>query len=651
MISMFSIWNTTHEILKLLLFVLPFGVLFVSFLNNKKNIFTPFILYLPLYLFFGLITLIISFFFLALFIFNRIVVLTIFIICLGLLFIRVKNMRFGHENKILTTKSSTTLLLITFSLIIFIRLAYIFEVAPPLDPLSHGMYVSLILYHHKLPTTMEPIGDLSLPLFDYPKGFHIMSAATSIINNTPPVRSMLIFATLLISMIPVLFYIIVYIRTKSPLWSLIGFFLPFIIPSSKIPMWRRNFDILLSKYIVGIYPNLLGDFIFVGIAGLSILWEKEKNLKDWIPFMILLLALFLSYYPLLVYPVISAIFVYIYHEKKIKRKTIAILLTIFAYVTIILLKDYFIERLNFNAPFNYNVYMRYDLLNISSIYWYFLPVMVIGIILSIYLILKRHEIFLPILTIIMNIFQIICLNKYLYINYLWFASPNRSLILSVMLSFLVIVISISKMFKTISLKKIKKYRASVPFIILVVIISFSFFFKSHVEYYPTHPVTNMRPTGQAYEPFIWILRNSKPTDLILNDPTIIGNYLPTFRAQAVINDRERLRLLNLYNKLKGTEYEIVVTEADNIFQEPYNYSLFIKIVKKYNIKYLFLTNVSLRYRFCASGRGVNYHVEHSKYQRLIRNITQHDYIAFFDNNPYLEIVFRNNNITIYRVKK
>ena len=276
---MFSMLDTTLEVLKLFLFILPFGILFVTLTIKTPN-FRDFTLWIPIYFLFGVTTLVIVYFLVAFFVFNNIIVLMSFIICFGLLITRIKNMEFDHINKISILKLLIPLIILTFSLIIFIRLAFVMEVAPPLDSLSHGMFTSLILYYEKFPATFEPIGELSFNIWRYPLGFHVLSALTSILNGRPPVRSMMILATLLIAMIPPTFYLIVYLRTKSMLLSLIAFFLPFILPSSEIPMWRPSFDFLLSGYTLSVYPNILGNFILGSEVSIKSKSSRDKLIVD-----------------------------------------------------------------------------------------------------------------------------------------------------------------------------------------------------------------------------------------------------------------------------------------------------------------------------------------------------------------------------------
>lgn len=637
----FSLRDTTIEVIKLLLFILPFGILFVRLTIKRRNLKDSTLL-IPMYFLFGLATLVITYFLFALVIFNKIIVLASFIICLGLLII--KNMRFNYENKISISKFLIPLLILTFSLIIFIRLAFVMEVAPPLDSLSHGMFTSLILYHEKLPTTFEPIGELSLRIWAYPKGFHLLSALTSLLNGTPPVRSMLILATLLIAMLPPLFYVIVYLRTKSMFLSLIAFFLPFILPSSEIPMWRPGFDILLSNYIVGIYPNILGNFIFLGLIGFSFSWERENDSRKWVPIGVLMIALFFAYYPLFIIGAISLYVVYIIHESNIYRKIIFITGGVLGYyVMTFLLKERLIHWINFDPFFVHDVYLRHDLLSLSSIYWYYLPVMVIGACASLYLLIKKAETILPIFTLTLVSFQVFSLHRHIFTNFLWFTYPERTLVVAVLLSFVSIVLFTAKISRNASGYKFKNFY---PLLILLIVIISSLFFQNHLKYEPAHKLFEFRPTDEMYQGLKWIVDNTKPDELILNDPSITGQYLPSFRAQAVINDRERLRMLNLFGRLNGTKYEIMVNDANQIFQRPMDFEVMPKIAERYGIKYVFLANIDpYDRRWGSYARGVFYGIE-MPYKK--NTYTAAEYQAIFDSNPYLIPVYRNPSCVVYK---
>ena len=263
------------------IFILLFGICYVKIIERLFHTkFTDFSI--PMYFSLGLIFVIDLYYALAFLYLSKTVILLSLALCftfLGIVFFKDKKDKSIslYNRKSVLLNHLITLFLSLLSLIIFTRIAYIMQIFTGLDPLTHGMYVSLILYHKKFPNSLKPILKFNFNIWRYPMGFHILSALVSILHNTPPARSMLITASVITMMIPLLFYEITYRITKRIRWGLLSFFVPFILPIYFEPPGWRYFDILISPYQLGAYPNILGNFIFLSIIALLI-YAKDKDL-------------------------------------------------------------------------------------------------------------------------------------------------------------------------------------------------------------------------------------------------------------------------------------------------------------------------------------------------------------------------------------
>ncbi len=124
----------------------------------------------------------------------------------------------------------------------------------PGDPYNHGVLVSLFLTNMRLPSTYFP---LSNEVIQYPLGYHAVSALLALHLRIYPAEALLLFGSIIVSLISPLLYSAIYLKTKSIPFSSIGFLAGFIIhPTGYATKW------LLGYYYNGTYPVLVG-FIFL----------------------------------------------------------------------------------------------------------------------------------------------------------------------------------------------------------------------------------------------------------------------------------------------------------------------------------------------------------------------------------------------------
>lgn len=640
---MLSFSNTLIEMIKIIFFVVPFGILSSHiFLKNKAK---SFFLFMPIYFLLGINLLIVLLFFIGLYIFNIYLLMILYIICIGLL-LYLNRSSFSTYNlnkyRLNIKENIVPLSLLLLSIILFAKIAYEFEVSPPIDSLHHGMYTSLILYQEKIPTSFAPICmDYQISPLDYPFGFHILSALTCLINDTVPVRAMNILAALIIALIPPLSYTTIYLTTKSKILGFMGFLIFFILPSNIVPLWRLEFSLLISIYNVGIYSNLLGNYIFLGFCFLSIIYTKDNLKKSHLYLIIVfVISLFISYFPLIPLFLIPLIILFIFSIKNIKYKLLIFLTLTIAYMAM----TYAFIDIIFNF-FDYNPnlsYIRYTTnLNIESLtsgYWYYIPTLFLGVLSSVYSYKKNNIKFFSIVVIFISTCSLLSFNRFIFTNLLWFIQyPSRIITLGIILSFLAIIIFLKSSLPN-------KYHSSKYYIITTffLILIFSSLLEPFVNFKPSDFSEERMPKGGLYEDFIWLTKNINADDLVLNEPSVAGQYLTTFKAQAVVNDRIRLLALNQFSSLKGTDYEKMVKESNYIFQNPSEYERISQITKKYDIKYILIINRPLIQKNDSYAR-VFYSF------KMPTTYTIEEYLAIFDSNPYLTIFYNSSDMVVYRV--
>jgi hypothetical protein len=556
----------------------------------------------------------------------------------------------------------TFFICVVFSMAIFIRYAFVLEVSPPIDSIVHGMFTSLIMYKEGFFSDFSPVVEigemLSWSWFSYMQGFHTVSALISMLFDTQPCHSMLIIASVICALIPLLFYTFIKHKTQSILLSLIAFLFPFIVPSSDFPLWRPSFNLLVGSYIVGAYPYMLGCFLFIGLIILS---EDFITMMDKICYKravflgILFFALFLSYYPFAILMVAIYLLIYIYKSRKNRRKlvaTITLLILIYFLIKFTMIEKIMLSFFSIDSVEVYRTYKFYDIFSLNSIYWWYLPIMLIGFFSSALLLRRKIGMVIPICVMLMTMLQLLSLDYNLYsIFCLWVYRPQRNLILTINLSFLCIVILIAHSSLIEKMKMIRKRMKFYRFLWLTLLITISIIFLPHIQSHLTwSPETYgktawvLRPTGEMFEGLNWIAKNIEAGKIILNDPAMPGVYLETFYPpKSIVNEIQTAKMLKVFRKFENTCYEEMIDEANKIFIEPKNYSRVLVLYNKYSIRYILLVNVP------PESRAIGIWAHNVKIIPSTPTLTFQQYKTIFNNNPYLKIVYENSALILYQI--
>lgn len=553
------------------------------------------------------------------------------------------------------------LCLFIFSLIIFLRLSIDIGWGAYVDSQTHGLYTSLILSNSGFPFSSFPIGDLSISPLRYPMGFHSLSAFSSLISGLHPGQAILAVATALVCFLPSLIYSIVYSYTKSLKISLIAFILIFVLPGSSPVLWQTSQNLLLGGFLVGAYPNLLGNLICVVMLSLIVFFMTNSGgyLSRWkIPliFLILLGSIFFGYYSLLPFTIAFLLLNTLVDKLKASKKNpwtmIIILAILFLIVFVgfsVLLKDSLSSLLNLDNSLLHSIYMRYPIFDLNSVYIVYGIFTLIGFGFAIWFLFKPALRSVSLFYLVFFLPLIVAQNESLYSNYLWFIQPDRVLILLVVFSYIITLFgifelnnvpSIRRKFSSILKIKYKKneFKLTWAAIGLVLILCVPSLLSFTTYTYPT-TVKTCLPNSNDLKALEWLAENGSSSGFILNDRTVIGLWASSLKAMPLINEREILLKLCVFGTLNGTSLGNRTYEANYILDYPWDYDAIKNIAVKYNISYIYLTDAY----------GIIYERGQAIWPFPWSHLSQEERILMYLQNPYLRVVYRAGNAIIFNV--
>jgi hypothetical protein len=554
------------------------------------------------------------------------------------------------------------LCLFIFSFIIFLRLSLDLGWGAYVDSQTHGLYTSLILSNHGFPSSSFPVGDFYLSSLRYPMGFHALSAFSSIISGLHPGQAILAVATALVCFIPSLIYSSVYLYTKSLKNSLLAFSLVFFLPGLSPILWLTSQNLLLGGFLVGTYPNLLGNTICVAMLSLIVLFSANLKtpLSKWkIPliFLILFGGLFFSYYPLL--PFIAAYLLLntfankLRAPKKDARNLVIILALLFILVlvgfSVLLLKGPLNAFLSLDNSLLYSVYMRYPIFDLNSMYVVYGIFAVIGFEFAVWFLFKPALRSVALFYLIFFLPLIAAQNETFYSNYLWFIQPDRVLILLVVFSYVITLFGIFELSKVPSIRrksslvlKIKHRKKGFKVIWVAFGLACLLCVPSLVTFITyTYPEAEKvcLPNANDLKALEWLAENASSSGFILNDRTVAALWASSLKTMPLINDREILLKLCVFGTLNGTSLGNRTYEANHILDYPWDYAAVKDIAAKYNISYIYLTDVS----------STIYERGQVVWPFPWSHLSQEERILMYLQNPYLQVVYRAGNAVIFKI--
>ena len=552
--------------------------------------------------------------------------------------------------------------LFIFSLVIFLRISLDIGWGAYVDSQTHGLYTSLILFNHGFPSSSFPIGDFALSPLRYPMGFHVLSAFSSIISGIYPGQAVLAVATAIVCFIPSLLYSILYFYTKSMKLSLFAFMLVFFLPGLDPILWQNSQNILLGGFLVGSYPNILGNLICIGILALVVLFTSNQNssVSKWrnpVIFLITLASLFFGYYTLIpfiaAYLVLNTLADRLTSPKKDIRNFASIITLLFVILFICLsvfvLKGPLSSFLSLDNSLLHSIYMRYPIFDLNSAYVVYGISILVGFQFAIWFLFK------PTLRSVGLFYLVFCIpllaaqNEVIYNNFLWFIQPDRVLILLAIFSFIVTLFGIFELSKVPTIRrrlslsvKIKNHKLRFRLIWIPIALAFVLCVPSIMVFttytYPTAEKISL-PSGNDLKALEWLAENGSSSGLILNDRTVVGLWASSFKAMPIINDREILLRLCVLDTINNTSLGNRTIDANHILDYPWDFAAVKEIAAKYNITYIYLTDVS----------GKIYERGQVIWPFPWSHLSADERILIYQQNPYLQTVFRAGNAIIFKI--
>ena len=550
--------------------------------------------------------------------------------------------------------------LFLFSLCHFVFIAYSMRGwCPPGDCVWHGMRVSLIKnYQNIAPTNISSPWNIAISPY-YPKGFYMISVVASLLMNVYPGEAVLIAATSISILVPPMLYTMVYTKTKSKFFSFVAFLMVYIVPGGN-PYLMRSYSVFAS-YLNGVYPRFFGVFLVITfiyvVTCLGDLSERSMFRSKRHMFLVFVLALsivityysFFLFFALYLLVTILLLFgpklrrIHIFKKFLLVTGLVIVVCTIFFQEITILyssVRSHFLSYTwmgrwlpSYWVPFS----VLYSNLNgFLILICFFLSL--------IFLIYSKHQ-FLDLLYLFFAAPLLLStINYEIFVDFLWMISPFSALIALILFSYVVLAIFLNSISTRLMRKAKKRARfvsrknkhesalrilmcsaVAVLFILLI--------YPSFTVYVREYEHFGDRPVGDDYDALVWIDKNVAPEDLILNDRSMIGLFIPSFSIKNVVSLPEPDWPKPVLDRM---------LECFSIFDDPANTTYINMTLRKYNIKYVFVSSLDFYYDFWD---GYEYFppVVHRPY-------TASEILGFFDSSPdlfYRE--FRRESVGVYRV--
>jgi hypothetical protein len=627
-------------------------------------------LMLPIYLAVGvsnlaLFLLILSFIYIDIFLIS-IILVSVFAIFIGVNAIKFARRKGKIHSYDMSVKFLLPIILLVLSFIRFAYFALSLGWAPFGDPQAHGTFTSLILYHHRIPFSSSLVGDMPLHPFRYPMGFNVLSAFVSIVTNLYPGRSILVVGTAVIMLFPSLLFSAIYLHSNSVKLSLVAYLLAYFLPGGEPLLWRPSHDLLLGNFLVGTYPTILGNMIFIVLFALVLSYDSHKiDFRIHRIYILLTLALVVLYFPLLPFAILFFLLRFTINQRNKLRSFSSILKILIVFATLVMVMGYvYIYKLailsvyKIDIAFNYEVYMRYPLFAWGSPYLIYTIFIFVALPFSIVFIFKDNTRNIGLLYQTFFLPLMIAQHKQIYMDFLWFLTPDRALILLVCFSYLVLLVGVSRRKEIFNLsisfhnryiikvksfiKKFCAHKLSEIVVAVIVLLVFTPSIISHVSY--TYPIYDRLPQRNDFAAMEWLAKNVETNELILNDRTAITQWLTSFKAMNIINDREVIRSIYLFGTLNGTFLANRTIEANMILDYPWDYEMIRCILNKYDISYIYVSEERLRSGIDI-GRGK--FVPPPPWKHL----NQRERVVIYLQNPILKVVYRSGDTVIFKVMK
>lgn len=649
-----SVAPTFIYVVLLYALVFPIGYLLLHLMKLEKFLALPFFVRLPIYLAIGLISSISMYFMIGLVTINAYVAPAICLLTLLLLIWRKRrgswpSMSVPHN----VLENIFPFLLFLVSLVYITSIVGTMIWPNPGDTISHGFYTSLILYQRKMPFTFEPISPLRVL---YPLGFHVLAACLASSINIYPAEAVFLIAAAIVIIFPSILYSLTYIYTKSKTFSLFSYLSAYIWTSYS---WAS----IMHCFHNGTYPRLYGYLIasifcvLIAITNpLNRDGNNEKNdLKHFAILSILVLFTMTIVYPSFSPYIFIFLIVCIFMNRgfvgqalrKMKISTIIFLLVALVFSGYIIYTGFFgfiithlpKSLLTYIPPeFFYNCPTGIAVLLAAGIALFFL--------------IKRINVGISLFYFIVFIPQLLTLYHPFYFH-LVALTPYKAIMMNGILSWVMLSLFSHFLIDKLSAKKyifyeiatqesivpkklcLKKIRLKVLTNALVLIIIISGFAPTIIlnatSIHTKKPgwwwfVRSPETLPYDFAALEWINQNISNKDLVLNIPSWSALYLESFS----IKNMTHYYIIDHQGRARAKE-------TRQIWENPTDFDLLMGLLKKYDVKYIFVTSEWGYYDWW--GFGGDWKYKGKKY----------NYTQIYDDVPFLKCVFRKGNTRVYKV--
>jgi len=542
-----------------------------------------------------------------------ILLIEFFILLTAILSYHIRFRREKH-NKLKTSKLEIVKQLFLFIIYIYpvLYFAKILENtlwANPGDLVAHGAVISALMYHKRISIPLK-LFLLSSENYLYHLGFHVISAYIADLFNLYSIESALVVGAYICSLAPSILFSITFSLTSSLQLSLIPYLSVFYIDPYNLERW------LFGYFYNGPYPCLTGIVSFlVTFAMLILLTKFNAELSVKILLLSLCLSQILITYPTFLFPFI-VYFIYLL-LRRVKKRHLQFYTFKNAFLIIFIIATMLCLALIFSSLTHSIVKFLYYFANIAYKYYIYTfryaladLTVIIAIILSFFNFFKRDlDKNLRILT---ELFVIITMpivltginkNKVRLIDVLGaLMTASRLFVIAQLLAWIVIVTTIGLLVRSVSDKhgcvsqrarhvyvrvRLGKYTSvkilnfpcvfNLILVIIFAIILYPYIYRNIIFEIPNKWLWYQKYFKKDYELLSWVSKNIPPEDLILNDLSFAGLFIPSFSYKNVVFSYFPPKNAETFENLK------------KVFLEPNNETLVKEAIFSNNIKWIVIT--------------------------------------------------------------
>ena len=540
--------------------------------------------------------------------------------------------------------------------------------APPNDSLIHAMIVSLVLANGHLGSSFVPISSLPLGFWSYPRGFYGIPTALSLVTGIYPGQSVMLVGASVAALLPALLFSTTLARTRSILWAAVSFVCAFFLPGLGVAdQWLPSHDLLLGAFLVSTYPSLMGNLILLTLFCATILFDdflpiSKQSFRKWLAlFLFLTACLVVTYYFYIVFSLLYLVLRIVLTSGKLTKGTpriralrlcgLLLAAPAIAYVFVIA-RSYAISNISLNPTVEFQLAQTYNpLLHPEYLLYLALVIATIGLAAS-------HRVRRVSGTASMELFFVMLLgihvaalsNATVYSWMLWMTDPSRSIIIVYTLTYVMIPVYLSllgpTLGKTALLRNVSvglsHHSRWIPRIVAILLLSLAIS-PSIIAIYAYNPSPGRSdilqvPHDGDFAAAQWLAIHARTDQLILNDLTVSGVSLTSFRALSVVNDMQRLEEGYIFITLPEDQWTLMLG-ADRILQHPGDYSMVHEAMVKYNIAYIYISGASRTVGLFGSGVRFAPPIDWT--------MNQNELIATYMANPNLKLVFRAGNSAVF----